>query len=79
MPVYDVLEKHGIVKKDGNEFILNSIELNKEQRQQLFALCDWKIDNMPLQLEELIEAFDKNRTFFDLNKHRSERICPGKT
>jgi hypothetical protein len=62
IPVYEVLEKHGIVKREKNEFILNIIELTGEQRQQLIALCNWKINNMPLQIEELIQAFNKNRT-----------------
>jgi MoxR-like ATPase len=69
IPVYDVLEKkRGIVRKEGNEFILNSTELTNEQRQQLVALCNWRIDNMPLQLKELIEAFDKNKSLFDPDK-----------
>jgi hypothetical protein len=78
IPVYDVLEKHEIVRKQSNgEFILNSVHLSGDQRQQLIALCNWKIDDMPLQLEKLIEAFDKNRTLFDPDKfslEESERI-----
>jgi 5-methylcytosine-specific restriction endonuclease McrBC GTP-binding regulatory subunit McrB len=75
IPVYDVLENRGIVKKDSNnEFILNSEELTEEQRQQLIALCNWKIYNMPLQPEELIEAFDKNRNLFDPNRTSLEEL-----
>jgi hypothetical protein len=34
VPVYDVLEKNGIVRKQNNgEFILNSVELSEDQRQ----------------------------------------------
>jgi MoxR-like ATPase len=68
VPVYDVMEKHGIVRKHGNEFVLNSEELTAEQSHQLIALCNWKILTQPLQLEELIEAFDKNRNLFDPNR-----------
>jgi hypothetical protein len=51
VPVYGILEKHEIVRKHGNnEFVLNSVELTKEQRQQLVALCSWKILNLPLQV-----------------------------
>jgi hypothetical protein len=52
--------------------VLNSGELTKEQRQQLVALCNWRIDNMTLRLEELIEAFDKNRTLFNSNRYSAE-------
>jgi hypothetical protein len=70
-----VLENHGIVKKYSNdEFILNSEELTEEQRQQLIALSNWKIYNMPLQPQELIEAFDKNRNLFDPNRTPSEEL-----
>jgi MoxR-like ATPase len=73
VPVYDILEKNGIVLKQSNgEFILNSVELSEDQRQQLIALCNWRIDDMPLQLEELIEAFDKNRTLFGPDKFSAE-------
>ena len=64
--VYNVLEKkYGIVTEHDNEFILNTEELTAEQSQQLIALCNWKILTQPLLLEELIEAFDKNKSLFD--------------
>jgi hypothetical protein len=66
IPVYEVLEKHGIVRKQhGTEYILNTEELTAEQSRQLVALCNWKILTQPLKFEELIEAFDKNKTLFD--------------
>jgi hypothetical protein len=65
VPVYDVLEKHRIVRKEGDEFVLNSVQLTSEQRQQLIALCNWKTENLSLPLEELILAFDKNKRLFD--------------
>jgi hypothetical protein len=65
IPVYDVLEKRGVVRKYDNEFVLNIIELTPEQSNQLIALCDWKILTLPLQFEELIEAFDKNKSLFE--------------
>lgn len=68
VPVYDVLEKHGIVRNDGNEFVLNSEELTADQSHQIIDLCNWKILTQPLHLEELIEAFDKNRNLFDPNR-----------
>jgi hypothetical protein len=40
VPSYDVLEKHGIVRKHGNEFVLNREELTAEQSRQLIALCN---------------------------------------
>ena len=74
IPVYDVLQRRGVVRKLGDDFILNSTELTQEQRQQLIALCNWRIDNMPLQLEELIYAFDKNKKLFDLNRLSLEQL-----
>jgi len=73
IPVYDVLEKRGVVKKYDSEFILNMTELTPEQSKQLIALCDWKILSLPLQLEELIEAFDKNKSLFDLDRITLEK------
>jgi hypothetical protein len=50
--VYDVLVNQEIVRKENNnQFILNNEELNEDQRQQLIALCNWKVHNVPLQLE----------------------------
>jgi hypothetical protein len=78
VPVYEVLEKHGIVKKESTDvFVLNSEEITSEERQQLIALCNWSIDTLELQLEELISAFDKNKNLFDPNrvsKEEKERI-----
>lgn len=31
----------------------------------MIVICNWKIPNLPLQLEELIVAFDKNKTLFN--------------
>jgi FlaA1/EpsC-like NDP-sugar epimerase len=71
LPVYDVLESHGIVRRHNkDEYVLNIVHLTNEERQQLVALCNWRINNMPLQLEELIQAFDKNRNLF-----RSQTVC----
>jgi MoxR-like ATPase len=73
IPVYYVLENRGIVrKKNNNQFILNSEDLNEDQCQQLIALCNWKIHNISLQLEELIRAFDKNRNLFDIDRSPEE-------
>ncbi len=74
IPVYDILEKHGIVTKQGTEFILNSTELTKEERHQLIALCNWKINTMPLQWEELIETFDQNKRLFDPYRLSTEEL-----
>ena len=52
IPVYDVLEKRGVVREYDNEFVLNTTELTPEQSNQLIALCDWKILTLPLQLKE---------------------------
>jgi hypothetical protein len=68
VPVYGVLEEqHGIVKRNlNNEFVLNiKEELTSEELQQLIALCNWSIDTLELQMEELISAFDKNKNLFD--------------
>jgi CRISPR/Cas system CMR-associated protein Cmr5 small subunit len=65
IPVYEVLKGHGIVREYGNEFVLNVASLTREQVSQLIALCNWKILNLPLQLEELIEAFNNNKSLFD--------------
>jgi hypothetical protein len=42
IPVYEVLTNRGIVKKDGNKFLLNIGELSDEQTYQLSVLCNWK-------------------------------------
>ena len=65
IPVYEVLEKHGIVQKENDHFILNIGEITSDERKQLLVLCDWKIPNSPLDLEELIKAFDANMNLFD--------------
>jgi hypothetical protein len=57
IPVYDVLEKHGIVRKYDNEFVLNMTELTPEQSKQLIALCDWKILTVPLQQVLFLNEF----------------------
>jgi hypothetical protein len=78
VPVYKVLENCGIVKREPNNiFILNSEELTLEERQQLIALCNWSIDSLELKLEELINAFDKNKNLFDpdrVSREEKERV-----
>ena len=78
IPVYGVLENRGIVKKESTGvFVLNSKEITSDERQQLIALCNWSIDTLELQLEELISSFDKNKNLFDPNrvsKEEKERI-----
>jgi hypothetical protein len=62
IPVYTVLERHGIVKKESDsEFVLHATELTSEEREQLIALCNWRIYDLPLQIDELIRAFDEMR------------------
>ena len=75
IPVYDVLKKHGIVRREENYYNLNNSELTEEQRRQLIFLCNWKTENITMQLlEDLIEIFDENRLLFDPDrpslKHR---------
>lgn len=81
VPVYEVLERYGIVKKESNNnFVLNSKVLTSEERQQLIALCNWSINTLELQTEELINAFDKNKGLFDpdrLTNEEKERIRIG--
>jgi hypothetical protein len=65
IPAYEVLEKHGIVRKENNQFVLNMNEIAADETKQLIALCNWKIPNSPLNLEELITAFNSNMQLFD--------------
>lgn len=65
IPVYEVLEKHGIVREENDQFVLNIDEITTDEIQQLIVLCKWKIPNLPLDLEELIVAFNKNMNLFD--------------
>lgn len=66
IPVYEVLTERRIVKRDGDKFVLNTEELTTEQLNQLSVLCNWKIENLPIQsqIQDLIRAFDENRTLF---------------
>ena len=66
IPVYEVRTNGRIVDRDGEKFILNVEELTNEEVHQLMTLCNWKIENIPLQeqIQDLIKAFDKNRTLF---------------
>jgi MoxR-like ATPase len=74
IPVYDVLEKHKIVTKENTDFILNINNITKDQRDQLIALCNWKILNIPINLEELIKVFDKNPELFGTDSFDQSRI-----
>lgn len=65
VPVYEVLEKHKIVRKENDQFVMDISKITGEEKDQLIALCKWKIPNSPLNLEELIEAFDRNMNLFD--------------
>jgi hypothetical protein len=82
VPVYDVLEKHGIVRKENDHYILDIGKITSDERAQLIALCNWRTLSLPLRLKELISAFDKNRTLFnpdglsldDMEKLRSQFV-----
>lgn len=64
VPVYEVLEKHKIIRRNSNTFKLNISSLTEDQRQALILLCNWKIYESPLELEELIAAYNKNNNLF---------------
>ncbi len=72
IPVYKVLVNNGIVNEVNSEFQLNIGILNEEERLQLILLCNWKIENESLQLEELIKAYDKNKNLFLSERPSSE-------
>jgi hypothetical protein len=68
IPVYETLEKNGIVTRCGDEFVLNVGDLSPEEKQELILLCEWKTYTQPLPFEEMIRAFDKNRKLFKLTR-----------
>ena len=43
MPVR-VLLKHGVIKKNDNQIVLNTRKLTFQQRQKLITLCDSKLN-----------------------------------
>ena len=70
------------MRKENDQFVLNIGEITSDEREQLIVLCKWKIPNSPLNLEELIEAFNKNMNLFDPDgydpsqkRKRSSNVC----
>ena len=53
------------MRKENDQFHLNSNELTSDQIDQLIALCNWKVPDSPLRVDQLIKAFDKNKSLFD--------------
>jgi hypothetical protein len=74
IPVFEVLKNHGVVRKENDYFYLNSQELTSDQKNQLIALTNWKNYDSPLNLEELIIAFNKNVNLFNPDGYDAELI-----
>jgi hypothetical protein len=74
IPVYETLERHGVVYQEGNDFLLNVEPLTEVERQELILLCNWKNTSIPLQLELLINAFNHNRRLFNSRRTMRQEI-----
>jgi MoxR-like ATPase/predicted RNA-binding protein len=74
IPVFQTLEAKQIVLRKGDTYVLNVEDFDQNQRSELITLSKWKIYDQPIPLEELAQAFDKNRKLFMLDRPPLQEI-----
>ncbi len=81
IPVYEVLTKKGIVKQEGNHYVLNGYyDFTPEQKQEIVELCEQKIQELKQSKEKIAICWptdaddEKIEAFIDVIKQKGKAL-----